>query len=268
MNFASNNDEGSLKEKEHFPQEPLWDVTLNAIRESQSVDILTNAKALANILHFNSDETRSRYGRAMATRFARIDLKWSNPQILSGFFNIAKAGLENKIISSIWRILFCSIEPIIARTYLEIIWPREPGSQIQRSEIRNYVEMTFHQQSKKLNTRIINCLHQAGFASPQGKEALNIIGFGDLDASLFLATHLLFAQDPKTIKISEIMDSSFWKYLGYYKFDYVRIALRGAESKGLILRYAVVDHLEQITTRYSLADLISHWRELYENERI
>jgi len=260
MDFVRKTGQEILEPMLSFPQEPLWEETLNAVREAPNISTLTDAKALANILHFNSEETRARYGRAIATRFSHVD-----PAILAGFFQITQLGFDSIVINCIWRVLFCSGEPIVSRIYLDMIWPREPGSQIMRSEIRNYIETAFRQQSKKLNTRIINCLHQAGFVSPLGKEALNIIGFGDLDASLFLATHLIFAQEPRTLKISEIEGSDYWKYLGFHKFDYVRIALRSAESKGLFVRYATVDHLEQITTRYSWTDLVAHWREFYEN---
>jgi hypothetical protein len=246
-----------------FPQEPLWNESLAAVRGAQNLSILTDARALSSILHFNSGETRDRYGQAIATRFSRLD-----PLVLAGFFQIIKDGINSKVIESIWRILFCLAEPIVSRIYLEMLWPREPGSQLLRSEMRNYIEATYHQQSMKLNTRAINCLRQAGFVSPQGKDLLYIVGFGDLDASLYLATHLLYSQEPKTIKIAEIENMDYWKLLGYRKFDYVKIALRNAESKGLIMRYATADHLEQITTKYPWTDFLSHWKEFYENPRV
>jgi hypothetical protein len=246
-----------------FPQEPLWKETLLALQKAQSIDILTDARALANILHFNSEETRSRYGQAIATRFSRLD-----SQVLASFFNIAKSGLDVKIIDSIWRILFCMVEPTVARTYLDIIWPREPGAVIHRMEIRNYIDSTFQQQSKKLNNRITNCLHYAGYIIPQGKDTLIIVGFGDIETPLIISTYLLYAQNPRTIKISEIEESHFWKYLGFRKFDHVRLGFRSAESKGLLMRYASVDHLEQITTRYSWQELISNWNKINETQRI
>ena len=38
-----------------FPQEPLWKETLDVLSEAKGVDVLTDPKALANILHFNSN---------------------------------------------------------------------------------------------------------------------------------------------------------------------------------------------------------------------
>jgi hypothetical protein len=37
----------------------------------------------------------------------------------------------------------------------------------------------------------------------------------------------------------------------------VRVILRDAESAGLIARYAIVDQLEQITTRYTFDDYLA-----------
>ena len=46
---------------------------LDVLYETENVDVLDDPKALERILHFNSKETRTRYGRAMATRFARLE---------------------------------------------------------------------------------------------------------------------------------------------------------------------------------------------------
>lgn len=235
-----------------FPQEPLWKETLDVLSEAEGVDVLTDPKALASILHFNSKETRARYGRAMATRFSRLE-----EAILIGLLDIAKSHLNRTTIEAIWRILFCMVEPVVSQTYLEIIWPRDPGSIIIRNEIRSYVETGFKHESRKLNTRLVKCLRQAGYVLPQGKDHLIVVGFCELEEPLILATHLLFAKTPKTIKISEIEASDYWRFLGYRKFGEVKVAFRSAEAKGLIERYARVDQLEQITTRFSWKELLS-----------
>jgi hypothetical protein len=235
-----------------FPQEPLWKETLDVLQEAENVGVLTDPKALEQILHFNSKETRTRYGRAMATRFARLE-----GPTLKSLFDITKSNTSRTTTEAIWRVLFCMVEPVVAQIYLDIIWPREPGSAITRNEIRSYVETTFKQESRKLNIRLVNCLRQAGYILPQGKDNLIVVGFGELEEALILATYLLFAQIPKTIKLSEIEASNYWRFLGYRNFSHVKVGFRSAEAKGLLERYAMVDHLEQITTRYQWPDLLS-----------
>jgi hypothetical protein len=235
-----------------FPQEPLWKETLDVLNEAERAEVLTDPKALEKILHFNSKETRTRYGRAMATRFARLE-----EPTLKGLFDIARSNTSRTTTEAIWRVLFCMVEPVVAQTYLEIIWPREPGSAISRNEIRSYVQTTFKQESRKLNIRLVNCLRQVGYILPQGKDNLIVVGFGELEEALILATYLLFAQIPKTIKLSEIEASNYWRFLGYRNFSHVKVGFRSAEAKGLLERYAMVDHLEQITTRYQWPELLS-----------
>ena len=239
-----------------FPQKPLWGNTLDLLREVKDVDTLTNAKAFENLLHFNSRESRARYSRAIATRFRRLD-----SQVLLNFHGIANAGISSEIIEQIWRILFCKVEAIFSQIYLDLIWPREAGSSISRNEIRSYIQTSFPQQSKILYEMLVLCLNHAGYLSPQGKQDLIIVGFANLEDALIIATYLLLAGEPRTIKISEIEADSYWKFLGYKKFDHVRVAFRNAEAKGTIMRYAVVDHLEQITTRYTWPEFLTKLKE-------
>lgn len=240
-----------------FPQEPLWKETLEIIKGAQDASFLSDPKALEPKLSFNSKETRQRYSCAMANRFFRLDLS-----IRQALVNLAMSHMEISIIEQIWRVLFCMIEPLVAQVYLEMIWPREPGTTINRSEIRSYIETSFQQQSAKLNQRIVSCLRQSGYLLPHGKQDLIVVGFGNLEYALVLSTHILMAHSPRTIRLSEIEASNHWRFLGYRKFDHVRLGFRSAEAKGFIMRYANVDHLEQITTRYTLQELLSQGNKL------
>jgi len=235
-----------------FPQKPLWKETLDLVVHIDDVAIFTNAKAIENLLHFNSQESRARYSRAIATRFRRLD-----SQVLLDFYQLVKMELPADTIEQIWRILYCKVEAIFSQMYLDLIWPREPGHSISRNEIRSYIQTTFPQQSKMLYEMLTLCFGQAGYLSPQGKQDLIVVGFANLEDALIIATHLLMAREPRTIKMTEIEANPYWKYLGYKKFDHVRIAFRNAEAKGTIMRYAVVDHLEQITTRYTWQELLA-----------
>lgn len=235
-----------------FPQEPLWKETLAVLSKARDLDILVNAKELADLLHHNSEETRGRYGQALATRFSRLEKGW-----LSGLFDISKKDEKLAMAEKVWRVLFCKIEKIVGRTYLDLIWPREPGSLIERNEIKSYAATTFSQFGKKLSQRLASCLQFAGYLVPQNKNSYYIAGFGELDDSLILSTHLLFAQSPQTLRLSDLEASHYWKYLGFRKFDFVRVVFRNAETQGLIMRYSTADHLEQITTKFN-------WKEIIE----
>jgi hypothetical protein len=234
-----------------FPQEPLWQETIALLTQVNSAEILTNAKSVENLLHFNSIESRSRYSRAIATRCKRLEY-----QKLQDVLDLVKSGMSAETLEQVWRVLFCQVEILFAQTYLDLVWPRDPGSSLRRDEVRSYIETTFPQQSKMLYKRLMNCFKQAGYLLPEGKQDLVVVGFANLEESLLIVTHLLMARAPRTIKISEIEADPYWKFLGYRKFDHVRVAFRNAEAKGMLMRYAVVDHLEQITTRYTWPELL------------
>jgi hypothetical protein len=234
-----------------FPQEPIWTETLKLFNFIRHSDELLDDNFIQSKLNFNSSETRKRYSRAMITRFQRLDKK-----VFDGFVYLIKQKVNTELVEKIWRILFCVSEPLIAKIYLEIVWPQEPGSPIKRDHIKSYIQTTFSQKSDKLNQRILECLRYAGYVIPHGKQELIVVGFGNLEAALILSTHLLLAQSPRTIKLTEIEASNYWRFLGYKKFDHVRIGFRRAEAQGFIMRYALVDHLEQITTRYTWNELL------------
>jgi hypothetical protein len=235
-----------------FPQEPLWQETLRLITIVDSAEILTSAKSIENLLNFNSKESRGRYSRAIATRFRRLKY-----QDLQSLIDLVKAAISAETLEKVWRVFFCKVEILFAQTYLDLIWPREPGSSMRRDEIKSYIETAFPQQSKMLYQRLMTCFKQAGYLLPEGKQDLIILGLANIDDALIISTHLLLAREPRTIKITEIEANPYWEFLGYKKFDRVRVAFRNAEAKGTIMRYAVVDHLEQITTRYTWPELLA-----------
>ena len=68
--------------------------------------------------------------------------------------------------------------------------------------------------------------------------------------------HARFAPSPRIVRLSDILSSPFWRYLGLRAPDDVRAILRDAEAAGLISRYVTVDELEQITTRYTVAEYL------------
>lgn len=64
------------------------------------------------------------------------------------------------------------------------------------------------------------------------------------------------------MRLSEILDTTCWRFLGLKKPDAVRHILRQAEAAGLIARYAAVDELEQVTTRFTRDEYIQQAKRL------
>jgi hypothetical protein len=74
----------------------------------------------------------------------------------------------------------------------------------------------------------------------------------------FLLIHHLFAPNgPRTVELRNLFAHPFWKYLGHKAEDAVRAVLRAADVAGLVGKYVVADQLEQVTTCFSLDELLA-----------
>lgn len=236
-----------------FPQEPLWNDTLEVIqRLAGTGETPFTSQQIANNLRHNSEETRMRYGNAIHRR-----LFGHNELYGRTLLEVARAYQDEALVEALWRTIYFGVEPILGRTYLDIVWPREPGSVIGTGEIKNYVRTTWKSLGTKVVDRVTLSLKQSSAIRKHGKEYI-IGGFANLETSFLVLLHMFFAQDAAaiTVRVASIEQSNFWKFLGYRSIDHVRVALRKAEQQGLLARYAVVDHIEQVTTKYSLSTLI------------
>lgn len=75
-------------------------------------------------------------------------------------------------------------------------------------------------------------------------------------ATLVVIHHLFAAEGPRTAELGNLLAHPFWKYLGYKSPDGVRAVLRSADLAGAVGKYMVADQLEQVTTCYSLNELL------------
>jgi hypothetical protein len=68
--------------------------------------------------------------------------------------------------------------------------------------------------------------------------------------------HARLAPTARIVRLSDILAAAFWGLMGIRDDATVRSILRTADAKGIIAKYALVDQLEQITTRYSLGEYL------------
>jgi hypothetical protein len=76
------------------------------------------------------------------------------------------------------------------------------------------------------------------------------------ETAFLLLLHHHFAKEPATVPVGDVLAHPFWRYLGGREEAEVRTALTLGAAKDLLGRYAVVDHLEQVTTRFSMTELL------------
>jgi hypothetical protein len=76
------------------------------------------------------------------------------------------------------------------------------------------------------------------------------------ETAALLIFHSRYAPTPRVIDLKFLLTEPIWKYLGFSHEDAVRQFMRKLERRGLLSRYATVDRLEQVTTKYPLAPLL------------
>ena len=76
------------------------------------------------------------------------------------------------------------------------------------------------------------------------------------ETAALLIFHHRYAPTPRVIDLKFLLAEPTWKYLGFSHDDAVRQFMRKLERHGLVSRYATVDRLEQVTTKYPLASLL------------
>ncbi|HXH08412.1 MAG TPA: hypothetical protein VNP04_01355 [Alphaproteobacteria bacterium] len=76
------------------------------------------------------------------------------------------------------------------------------------------------------------------------------------ETATLLIFHHRYAPTPRVIDLKFLLTEPIWKYLGFSHEDAARHFMRKLERRGLVSRYATVDRLEQVTTKYPLASLL------------
>ena len=80
--------------------------------------------------------------------------------------------------------------------------------------------------------------------------------------ALLILLHDRLAPTPRIVRLNEILETDWWRFLGIKQPDDVRHVLRQAEAAGLISRYVAVDELEQVTTRFTRDEYITQAKRL------
>ena len=62
---------------------------------------------------------------------------------------------------------------------------------------------------------------------------------------------------PRIVRLSELLETTWWRLLGLREANQVHQILHQAEMAGLLSRFSRVDELEQMTTRYSRVEYFS-----------
>lgn len=233
-------------------QSVAWETGLTAVRESiEFTDFEAFRLHLLQNMRQNSEGVRRRYTSLILLRlFPERSLQGLNPKVWNAY-------RDEKILEDIARLTTLEAEPVIAKFVLEHIFAVQPGSVIENSTIQDYISSEFGSFKRDSYVRLRSALIHMGFitALPKG---IIVQPIPLPDNAFLIALHAKLAPTPRIVRLTEIVGSIFWKLLGIRDDAIVRTILQDAYSKGMVAKYAVIDQLEQITTKYPYEEYLKN----------
>ena len=204
---------------------------------------------LEEALPFNSAHTRRRY----VSQLFRWALERGNLNAVG--VKVWCSHKSDELVNQILRERYLDAYPVLGRFVSKSLGMLTAGTELDSGSIGRYL----HQEQVGALDRSIEKLRLSmrdmGFISKIGGKY--VVAETSLPRTAFLILmHYLLAPEPSTIVVPEIIGHPFWRHLGGKTSDEVRSALTNAAASDAISRYATVDNLEQITTRFSFEELL------------
>ncbi|MBN1874408.1 MAG: hypothetical protein JXA33_09265 [Anaerolineae bacterium] len=227
-------------------QEIPWSQTVQAIKDSVAfTDFATFRAHLETTLPYNSAYTRVRYTSTILRYF------FPNASLDNLLRHIWAVYQDDQILEDLMHYQLLSQESTLAQFVLSRLAPLPPGSVIEKSVLEAFIQEIDPKDRSKMVDRLGKILRRIGFMMRERQK--NVVAqLNPAKTSLLILIHHLFAPTPRIVPLAEILTHPFWRYLGFRDEETIRYILHEAGAQELIAGYAIVDQLEQITTRYSL----------------
>ena len=203
----------------------------------------------------NSPQTRQRYAELIGMRyFPGLSLDNLLRYVWSAY-------RDEPILVDLMRVYALEAEPVIARFVTEKVWPLDVGQNFDSDLARAFIQETYGAFKENSYSRLLLTVRHLGFLGRYNGEL--VVEQIPLPAdALLILLHDRLAPTPRIVRLDEILESDWWRFLGFRQRDDLRQVLRRAEAAGLIARYAAVDELEQVTTRFTRDEYISQAKRL------
>jgi hypothetical protein len=228
-----------------------WKPGLQAIKDSVMFSSFDEFRGhLQHNTRQNSEETRKKYASLIISRlFPEKSLDGINPKTWRFY-------CDESMLEDLARVTTLEVEAVIAKFLIDQVIVLEPGSFIDNSTLQDYISSVYGVFKRDSYSRLRQAVIQMGFASSE-KKGLLVQPVPIPNNAFMVFLHARFATTPRIIRLSDILNATFWKLMGIRDEATVRSILRDANAKGFIAKYTIVDQLEQITTRYSFDEYLS-----------
>ena len=204
---------------------------------------------LEDALPFNSEGTRKR--RCSSLGQWVFDMGNMN----SIGVRVWRSYEDEELVNQILRGRYLDYYPVVGGFVLDTLAELVPGSELPHDAIVNHLiqERVGSLENSTMNLRLT--MRDLGFIQKVGRKY--VVSESSLPHTAFLILlHCHLSPESASIPVSEIVAHPTWRYLGGRDESEVRAALSNAAARDAISRYTTVDELEQVTTRFSLTELI------------
>ena len=222
-----------------------WATSIVAVKASESFEHYDDFyRHMVDTLPQNSPETRRRYAELVQRRFFP-------DRSLDGLLSIVwRAYHDEQILTDLMRVVALEVEPVIAQFALVHVLSQLPGHVLDPAVVRRFIQETFGEFKQNSYERLLTTCRHLGFVGRYGGDFV-VERVTPSPNALLILLHDRLAPTPRIIRLSEILATQWWRFLGVREPDVVRQVLRDAEGASLLSRYMKMDELEQVTTRYS-----------------
>jgi hypothetical protein len=237
-------------------QQNLWQESIFAIKLSSKFKNFEGFYTkLVNELPQTSEESRKRIARTILFRFFP-DKTLDQPTCMAW-----KTYKDESLLQALMRYQFLASEPVIAEFVKMHILTCQPGDRLEFNElVEPFFKEIYGEDKPTLKTKMSGALQASGLVT-HSKKLFYVREQIDLERAFGVLLHVLFAPQPTTIDVRDVLNHVFWRYLGLRSHSDVIKLLRLLESKKILAKYVRADQLEQVTTIYS-ADEILTYRKL------
>jgi hypothetical protein len=227
-----------------------WEDSIWAVKSSVEFKSFRELREhlLAKLPH-NSPQTRLRYTELITRRY------FPERSVDNLLTQVWRHYRDEPILTDLMRVVTLEIEPAIASFVVEELLTREPGAILDPEVPRAFVETAFGEFKRRSYDRLLLSSRYLGFVGRYNKTLVVEEIRTPADAMLILL-HDRLAPTPRIVRLAELLEGNWWRYIGLRSPDAVREVLRRGEAAGLLSRYVVVDELEQVTTRFSRDEYI------------
>jgi len=231
-------------------QDILWQESLLAVQVSLGCQTVTELLArLQEKLPQNSAVTRRRNTSIILGRFFPTDDLEQLPR------QVFRAYGDEALLACVMRVLFLEAEPVVGELVAGRLHGLPAGSLLPRDFFTRFTEELLGKKEAHVSYRCCTAARVLGWTIVEKKKSYLAQQIPDETAAL-LIFHSRYAPTPRVIDLKFLLTEPIWKYLGFRHEDAVRQFMRKLEQRGFLSRYATVDRLEQVTTKYPLASLL------------